>query len=321
MQRRKPLKPWHGLLFFLVVMAVFFLICAPMQYRWGMYGLAATELLILGLALLFAVLFHYPLSVLFPIRRPSFLPLLGVVILWGSSYLITMVVSLIQYRLFPLQMDQVSGGINDMIWSIPFLLSVLITAILPAICEEAVHRGVILHTLYSIKKEWMIILIMGVYFGLFHTHPLRFLPTALLGAMISYIMLETENMVYPAAFHFINNFLPLLLQLTLSNNYADNPALETGSTISYIPLVTIGVYLVFAASAPFLIYLGSYFLHWKPGEKRPFFPQKDRRKQVLGILLPTVLIGSAGVLTFLYGIFFDPIFHRMLQETLHHSLG
>ena len=110
--------------------------------------------------------------------------------------MITLVVMLVQYRLFPVQMTQISGGMNQVIFSVPFLLSFLIVAMLPAICEEAVHRGVILHTMYSVRREWMVVLIMGIYFGLFHSDPLRFLPTAILGALMSYIMLETENMVY-----------------------------------------------------------------------------------------------------------------------------
>ena len=69
----------------------------------------------------------------------------------------------------------------------------IVVALLPAICEEAVHRGVIIHTMYRIRKEWLVVLIMGIYFGLFHASPLRFLPTAILGAVMSYIMLETEK--------------------------------------------------------------------------------------------------------------------------------
>ena len=51
--KKRPLKPWHGVVFFIFIMAVFFLICVPMQMYWGMYGLAATEILILLLSLLF----------------------------------------------------------------------------------------------------------------------------------------------------------------------------------------------------------------------------------------------------------------------------
>ena len=264
--RKRPLKPWHGVVFFVFIMVVFFLVCVPMQMYWGMYGLAATEILILILSLLFTKIMGFSFQTIFPIKLPAFLPLLGTLILWGSGYLITLVVMLVQYRLFPVQMTQISGGMNQVIFSVPFLLSFLIVAILPAICEEAVHRGVILHTMYSVRREWMVVLIMGIYFGLFHSDPLRFLPTAILGALMSYIMLETENMVYSSFFHFVNNFLPLLLSLLMtgmdtSRQVQQAQELLNNGTEMVIPIASIGIYMILAAAAPFGLYLGNYLLH------------------------------------------------------------
>ena len=90
--------------------------------------------------------------------------------MWISSYILAMVVSLIQYRLFPGEMETINEGLNDVIYSVPFWVSVIVVALLPAICEEAVHRGVIIHTMYRIRKEWLVVLIMGIYFGLFHAN-------------------------------------------------------------------------------------------------------------------------------------------------------
>ena len=45
------LKPWHGIAMFLVVMASFYTIIAWMQGKWGMYGLALTELYLLLLSI------------------------------------------------------------------------------------------------------------------------------------------------------------------------------------------------------------------------------------------------------------------------------
>ena len=69
--------------------------------------------------------------------------------------------------LFPEQMFGTSSALNDIIASVPLLISIFITAIMPAVCEEAMHRGVILHSLKSLKREWLIVLIMGLLFGLF----------------------------------------------------------------------------------------------------------------------------------------------------------
>ena len=177
-------------------MTAFFLLCVPMQMYWGMAGLAGTELLILVMALVFTKVMGFPFRTLFPVKMPSILPVIGTILIWFSSYLLDMVFILIQYRLFPMKMEELNSGMSNMMTSIPFLLSVFLIAVMPAVCEEAVHRGVIIHTLYPIRRKWLVVVIMGIYFGLFHTDPLRFLPTAVMGAALSYIMLETENMIY-----------------------------------------------------------------------------------------------------------------------------
>ena len=182
--KRRPLKPWHGVVFFILIMTAFFLLCVPMQMYWGMAGLAGTELLILVMALVFAKVMGFPFRTLFPVKMPSILPVIGTILIWFSSYLLDMVFILIQYRLFPMKMEELNSGMSNMMTSIPFLLSVFLIAVMPAVCEEAVHRGVIIHTLYPIRRKWLVVVIMGIYFGLFHTDPLRFLPTAVMGAEI-----------------------------------------------------------------------------------------------------------------------------------------
>ena len=103
--REKTLKPWHGAAFFLLIMIVFFVVCVPLQSHFGLYGVAATEIILLILALLFAKVMGYSLRSLFPVHSPEGLPMLGTILMWISSYILAMVVSLIQYRLFPGEMD------------------------------------------------------------------------------------------------------------------------------------------------------------------------------------------------------------------------
>ena len=57
------LKPWHGMAMFLVVMASFYTIIAWMQGKWGMYGLALTELYLLVLSIAGAKLLKQPLKI------------------------------------------------------------------------------------------------------------------------------------------------------------------------------------------------------------------------------------------------------------------
>lgn len=308
--RERTLKPWHGAAFFLLVMIVFFVICVPLQSYFGLYGVAVTEIILLIMALIFAKVMGHSLRSLFPVYSPEGLPMLGTILMWISVYILTMVVSLIQYRLFPRQMEAVSGGLDDVIYSVPFWVSIIVVAVLPAICEEAVHRGVIIHTMYRIRKEWLVVLIMGIYFGLFHANPLRFLPTAILGAAMSYIMLETENMVYSSAFHMVNNLLPMLLQEMLLKNsqvqQAQNQLAANDGTVT-MPLVSIGVYLILGAAAPFCMYLGNYLLHRRGGSKPPFFPKEQMDRTVLKIAVPSAVLFIAGSICFGCGIYFESV--------------
>lgn len=312
--RGRTLKPWHGAAFFLLVMIVFFVICVPLQSYFGLYGVAATEIILLIMALIFAKVMGYSLRSLFPVHSPEGLPMLGTILMWISSYILAMVVSLIQYRLFPRQMEAISGGLDDVIYSVPFWVSILVVAVLPAICEEAVHRGVIIHTMYRIRKEWLVVLIMGIYFGLFHANPLRFLPTAILGAVMSYIMLETENMVYSSTFHMVNNLVPMIGQELLfgavhRNTYIQQAQdqLATPDGAIRVPLISIGVYLILAAAAPFGMYLGNYLLHRRGDTKKPFFPKKQMDRTVLKIAIPSAVLFVAGIICFGCGIYFESV--------------
>ena len=58
------------------------------------------------------------------------------------------------------------------------------------------HRGVILHSLKSLKREWLIVLVMGILFGLFHGSLWRFVPTA-----VSYTHLVKAFGSFSVSFH------------------------------------------------------------------------------------------------------------------------
>ena len=47
---KKRLKPWHGILAFVVIMVMFIVVARPIQAKLGMFGLAITELILLAMA-------------------------------------------------------------------------------------------------------------------------------------------------------------------------------------------------------------------------------------------------------------------------------
>ena len=74
------LKPIHGILLFIVVMVSFYTIIAWAQMKWGMYGLALTELYLLALALGGAKLLKAPFKEVFPVKRPQWQKIFAVLL-------------------------------------------------------------------------------------------------------------------------------------------------------------------------------------------------------------------------------------------------
>ncbi len=93
-----------------------------------------------------------------------------------------------------------------------FLYLTLLVAVLPAIGEELMFRGVI-QRLLSVQfnnYHW------GIWgsaflFSAMHFQFYGFLPRMLLGALFGYMLVYTGNIVYPMIAHFFNNFASLII--------------------------------------------------------------------------------------------------------------
>ena len=90
------------------------------------------------------------------------------------------------------------------------LLNLVLTAVLPAICEETVHRGMIFNTKMGKNYKWSI-LITSLLFGLLHMNIDQFFYAFIIGLFLGYITMNTRS-IYPAMIiHFSNNALSVLL--------------------------------------------------------------------------------------------------------------
>lgn len=299
----RKLKPWHGVVLFGIVMLSFYTIIAWAQMKWGMYGLALTELYLLLLSILVVKLLKIPVKEIFPLQKPKWRKTFGVLLMWVSSYVLMLPVTMFMAYFFPKEIFAVSKGLNEVIYSVPLILSVFISSVMPAVCEEALHRGVLLKSFQSKwRNKWFLSLLMGILFGLFHGSIWRFLPTAILGGVLTYIMLETENIFYPALFHFTNNFLPSFLTNLLGNQ----PQTEAASEILLqqgIPISFLGIYLAMASVVPFGFYTADYLLRkGEAGKEQQYLKSNG---MLVTLIILTVLPIILGMLIFIYGLFFD----------------
>ena len=92
------------------------------------------------------------------------------------------------------------------------LLNTLMLAILPAIGEEWLFRGVLQRQLTDwFKSAHIAILITAIIFSAIHIQFLTFLPRFVLGLMLGYMLLFTKNIWIPIIAHFTNNFMALMV--------------------------------------------------------------------------------------------------------------
>jgi len=247
---------------FVLVIAMIIVVITPIQIALGMTGVLITELIFLAMALVGALIMKTPLREVFPIHKPHIRQIFGSVLLWIAGLLLVLFSTILIGYFFPDELGATQEGLSDVITSVPFIVRFLIVAVSPAICEEAVHRGFILHFLKPIQKKWAIVLIVGILFGIFHLDPTRFPATAILGMVLTYAALETGNMFYPFLIHFLNNTLSVIATGATEN--LDTAAISPENTFT---LSAVGIYLVLLCIAPWLLWAGVTLLHPKKTEK------------------------------------------------------
>ena len=96
-------------------------------------------------------------------------------------------------------------------------VNLLVTAVLPAICEETTHRGMLLKGLSPMGRMWAIVL-SSTLFGLLHLNVEQVFYTILIGLLLGYIVSVTDT-IYPAMIvHFMNNAISVVMGYSSHHN-------------------------------------------------------------------------------------------------------
>ena len=252
-----------GFVLFVVVLGLFLTVCSYMQANWGIFGLLGTEFLFLLIAIGYALIFKIPLKEMFPIKKFSARDFFGSLLLVSGGVLFGFLSIAVVGLLIPSSLE--SGdvtSISEFINNGPgYIVMILIIAVTPAICEEAIHRGAILANFRSIKKDWVIVLIMGLFFGLNHWSVLRFLNTAIMGACLTYIVVKKNNIILSSIMHFTLNFSSATLSY-LSSLALKKADVAANATLSAESLkLALGSFMMICIPAPFFIVLGLLLLN------------------------------------------------------------
>ncbi len=257
------LRPWMGFVLFGILMAVFLVICTPLQLKLGILGLVLTELIFGFLAVLYCLVTKVKIREVFPIRKFSIKDILGCIFLLIGVFPLAVVFSALTATIFPWS-QQEAAEISTMLYSgMSYPMCILIVCVLPAVCEEAIHRGAILSNFRSLRHDWVIVLIMSIFFGINHCSVLRFLSTAVLGAALSYVMVKKNNIILTMFMHFANNLV------SATAGFFSSSVLEESSQAPDIASF-LGIYLILAFASPVFIVLGMMLLNGTAHKKIRF---------------------------------------------------
>lgn len=132
-----------------------------------------------------------------------------------------------------------------------FLLTTIIVAALPALCEELLFRGALVPVVRRLTGGWVsAVVISAVVFSLVHADMTGFLARTVLGVLMGAVFVITRSIWSSVVFHFTNNFA-VVYNLYLAD---DKLYLLTSPTEMPFVLVTLAS-LALSVGTVFSIYL------------------------------------------------------------------
>ncbi len=114
---------------------------------------------------------------------------------------------------------------------IHLLINFLMIAIIPAIGEELLFRGVFQRIFINwIKNKHVGILIAGILFSAFHFQFYGFIPRLLLGVFFGYLFVWSGSIWLPILAHFVNNATAVIVYNIFSIEEVNNTIDKVGTT-------------------------------------------------------------------------------------------
>ena len=271
------LRPWMGFVLFTAVMLFFIFICGPLQTNLGIAGLVITEIAFLAIAVGYCLIRKVKIKEVFPIKKVKIREIIGCIFLILGAFPLSIISVAVTALIFPASAAEVGELTSFIYGDLNYPMAVLIIALLPAICEEAMHRGAILSNFRSIKYDWIIVLIMGLLFGINHMSILRFGSTMILGMVLSYVVVKKNNIILSMIIHFTNNLI------SVSAAYLSDSASVDTSNVDYGSVL--GIYLLIGFLSPIIITIGLLLLK----------PESHKKIRFLYAGIAAVVMLAAGI--------------------------
>jgi membrane protease YdiL (CAAX protease family) len=146
------------------------------------------------------------------------------------------------------RLERLTTLITDFDSTAGMLIGIVVIALLPAIGEELVFRGMIQHELWrATKNVHVAIWASGIIFSAIHLQFYGFVPRMLLGVLFGYLYYWSGNLLLPMFSHFLNNAFAVVM-VYMNNIGVFDINIEDGEAMPWtqvIPSLTIAVGLIY----------------------------------------------------------------------------
>ncbi len=163
-------------------------------------------------ALLWALYMRVPLRDAFQLRLPKGRGVLGTALLAAGGWAVGLAVGYILVhfqgaRDYSEQLGELLGKHGPL----SMATAVLLVGLLPAVCEEACFRGVVLVGLSRGGSRALAVVGSALAFGLFHVNPYHVAAATTLGLVLGYAAYESRSLLPGVLMHLVNNGLQMVM--------------------------------------------------------------------------------------------------------------
>ena len=232
------------IVFFVMILYLYF--GSILQVNHGSAGVFYSQLIVVGTPLFMALYTKRSIRETYHFKKFRIVGFLGSVLLFIGAFLIENIISTFLYQFFPESFDQMNSGLAETLMGDNVLISFLIVAVTPAICEEMMFRGFIYSGFRSKYRKWSAIVLVSFIFGVYHTSLIRLIPTMMLGICFAMIVFYTDSIFPAMVMHCINNavgvigmYKPGLLEETFPLIFGQNSTILSDLILGIISVVMV----------------------------------------------------------------------------------
>lgn len=173
-------------------------------------GLVVQQAFIGLLPILAAIYIKADMKKTFSLKLPTIKGLFGTLVLGVGGICFNLVASSLLGMAFPSDSQGLDEQYLALLDGVSFVPALLLMALLPAVCEEIMFRGYMFTAFKNRLCLSKAIILVSLLFGISHMSMIKLLPTAILGAVLAYMIHKSESILSSSLIHFLNNAIAVV---------------------------------------------------------------------------------------------------------------